>query len=471
MSTFYLTYLRRELRHRIRQATVIAIGLAIGVGLVVVVTAAASGVKNAQAAVLHSLYGVGTDVTVTKAIGKPPASAHGPGSFSPGQNSQVVDQLAAGNLGLIDESMVARIARLHMVAGAAGGLAGQTDTRLTIPSLAQLGPGGQPPASALNPVTFLVDGVDTAHAQLGPFASASVSSGRGFRASDARSRLAVVDSGYATTNRLRVGSTVTVAGKPFKVIGLIRQTAGSGADVYVPLAQDQAVGIGPFGASLNDRVNTIYVAAASSADIPAVQREIAALLPSATVSTSSSLAGAVTGSIHSAASLADDLGRWLAVAVLIAAFAMASLLTIGAVSRRVREFGTLKALGWRGRRIVAQVLGESLVTGLAGAVLGAAAALAGIAALNAVAPRLSATVPANPGSPPPQNVSFNGSGRSTSTAAGYYHTVAVHLTAPVTPTVIVLAVLLAMAGGLVAGSLGSWRAARLHPAAAMASVE
>ena len=468
---FYLTYLRRELGHRIRQATVIAVGLAVGIGLVVVVTATASGVKNAQAAVLHSLYGVGTDVTVTKAVGKPPASAHGRGGFSPGKNSQVVDQLSGGSLGLIDESFVARIARLHGVAAAAGGLAGQTDTRLTIPSLSQLGPGGQPPASALSPVTFLVDGIDTARTSLSPYASGVISSGRGLRASDARSRVAVVDSGYATTEKLKVGSTVTVAGKRFKVIGLIRQAAGSAADVYIPLAEDQAIGMGPFGAGLHGQVNTIYVAAASAADIPAVQKEIAALLPSATVSTSSSLASAVTGSIASAASLADDLGRWLAVAVLIAAFAVASLLTIGAVGRRVREFGTLKALGWRGRRIVGQVLGESLVTGLGGAVLGVAVGLAGIAVVNAIAPALSATVGANPGGPVPQNVGFNGGGKTTSTPAGYYHSVAVHLTAPVTITVIVLAVVLALAGGLVAGSLGSWRAARLHPADALSSVE
>jgi putative ABC transport system permease protein len=468
---FYLTYLRRELRHRIRQAAIIAVGLAVGIGLVVVVTAAASGVKNAQAAVLHSLYGVGTDVTVTKAVGKPPASAHGPGGFSLGNSSQVVDQLIGGSLGLIDESFVARIARLPGVAASAGGLVGQSDTRLTIPSRSQLGPGGQPPASALNPVTFLVDGIDTAHTQLSPYGSGAISSGRGLRASDARSRVAVVDSGYAATSKLKVGSTVTVAGKRFTVIGLIRQAAGSAADVYIPLAEDQAIGLGPFGASLHGQVNTVYVAAASSADIPAVQKEITALLPSATVSTSASLASAVTGSIASAASLAGDLGRWLAAAVLIAAFAMASLLTIGAVGRRIREFGTLKALGWRSRRIVAQVLGESLVTGSAGAILGVAVGVAGIAVVNAVAPALSATVGANPGGPVPQNVSFNGAGETKSAAAGYYHTVALHLTAPVTITVIVLAVVLALVGGLVAGSLGSWRAARLHPADALTSVE
>ena len=62
----FLTYLRRELRRRMRQAIFIALGLALGIGLVITVTAASSGVSSSQGTVLHSLYGVGTDVTVTQ---------------------------------------------------------------------------------------------------------------------------------------------------------------------------------------------------------------------------------------------------------------------------------------------------------------------------------------------------------------------------------------------------------------------
>ena len=47
----------------------------------------------------------------------------------------------------------------------------------------------------------------------------------------------------------------------------------------------------------------------------------------------------------------------------------------------------------------------------------------------------------------------------------------VHLTAPVTIEIIIAAVLLAIAGGLIAGIFGGWRAARLRPAAALARVE
>ena len=72
----FFIYLRRELRRRMRQVIFIALGLALGIGLVITVTAASSGVKNAQGSVLHSLYGVDTDITVTQ-----PRPARGPAAF------------------------------------------------------------------------------------------------------------------------------------------------------------------------------------------------------------------------------------------------------------------------------------------------------------------------------------------------------------------------------------------------------
>ena len=62
----FFTYIYRELRRRHRQALLTALGLAVGVALVVAVTAYAGGVSDAQDEVLHSLYGVGTDITVSQ---------------------------------------------------------------------------------------------------------------------------------------------------------------------------------------------------------------------------------------------------------------------------------------------------------------------------------------------------------------------------------------------------------------------
>jgi ABC-type antimicrobial peptide transport system permease subunit len=215
-------------------------------------------------------------------------------------------------------------------------------------------------------------------------------------------------------------------------------------------------------------VNTIYVTATSAAVIPAVQAEVKRLLPGDTVTTAASLASQVTGSLSSTAKLANDLGRWLSVLVLIAAFAVASLLTMAAVARRVREFGTLKALGWRSRRIITQVMGESLVLGIIGGAAGIGLGYAGAAIITAVSPKLSASIASSTG---PHIFTAGGgatAGRAFPAAAS--QTVAVPMSASVTVAAIVAAVLLAVAGGLLAGSFGSWRIARLRPADALARV-
>src|SRR5690349_9391333 len=93
----FFTYLWRELRRRARQAIFIAVGLALGIGLVITVTAASAGVKNAQSSVLHSLYGVGTDITVTKAPSAPAAGGNGGFGFSFRQRTGTSARPAAGS--------------------------------------------------------------------------------------------------------------------------------------------------------------------------------------------------------------------------------------------------------------------------------------------------------------------------------------------------------------------------------------
>jgi len=483
---FFLTYLGRELRRRMRQAVVIALGLALGVGLVITVTAASSGVKKAQADVLSSLYGVGTDATITKkpsppkggggqrlgiGPGTPGGARGGPGGGGAPRvcvngtcktlSGGMIDNLTSTSYAPISQSSVARVARLHDVASAAGALV-LSDTQVTIPSQAH--------PNVPGPKNFSVDGVDTGHLALGPLSNGKIRSGRDLTAADEHSDVAVVDSNYANANKLKTGSKITVGGKAFTVIGIVSQPQGSGApDVYIPLARAQALATTGPGAKthLTGEVNTIYVTAASAADIAAVQHEISRLLPSATVTTAASLASQVTGSLASTARLANDLGRWLSVLVLIAAFAVASLLTIAAVARRVREFGTLKALGWRGRRLVGQVMGESVVTGLAGGAAGVGLGFAGAALITKIAPKLSATVAQATG----QHFFALGPGGPASSSPTVTHTVSVPLSAQVSTAAILAAVLLAVAGGLLAGSLGGWRIGRLRPAVALATVE
>jgi len=481
---FFITYLRRELRCRMRQAVFIALGLALGVGLVVTVAAASAGVNKAQSGVLSALYGVGTDITVTGNAPPPhyssagstqPAKVTPPSKngqtlqISPGGGAQICDNghcvNAAGRTydrlippyqEPISASTVAVVARLHDVAAAAGVLT-LVDSAITYPANSA----GSPQLA-----TFTVDGVGTGHTPVGPLAAATISSGHFFTAADSHADVAVVDSGYAASSNLKTGSTITINQVRFTVIGIDTQPQEtSPPDVYIALARAQTLATATknLGGSVANTVNLIYVAAASAADIPVVQHEISRRLPGDIVTAAGSLASQVTGSVSTAARLTSDLGKWVSVLVLIAAFAVASLLTMAAVARRAAEFGTLKALGWPTRRIIAQVLGESLATGIAGAAAGIGLGFAGAAIIAAVAPRLSATAPSSTIGSMQQVIQAGG------TALGN-RTVVVPLSPSITIGVIVLAVILAMAGSLLAGALGSWRIARLRPAGALALV-
>ena len=492
----FFTYLRRELRRRMRQAIFIAVGLALGIGLVITVNAASSGVRAAQGTVLQNLYGVGTSATVTTA---PSAGSFGLGgrnfTFKPGATIKIDQLTATRSLGSLNDSAVTTISKLNGVAAAAGAVtAANVNTTFKIPNFNSGGGngngggggsgrpaggfGGPGSFSAGNQVT--VNGVDLASGgqPLGPLSNGTLSSGRTLKTSDASSDVAVVDSSYAKSAGLKVGSDVTIANTKFPVVGIVTDPAGdSSADIYIPLARAQALA----SPSMSGKVNTIYVAAASSADIATVQREIRNAVPGATVTTSADLASEVTGSLASASSLANNLGKWLAIAVLVAAFLLASLLTMAAVTRRVREFGTLKALGWRSRRVIGQVMGESITMGIIGGVAGIGLGFAGAKIVTKVAPSLTASVGQTTGSATPGGArafgggapggGFGGRPGGGFRTAAAAHPTTVHLTAPVTLNIIILAVVLAVAGGLIAGTLGGWRAARLRPAAALARVE
>lgn len=466
---FFLTYLRRELLGRPRQAAVIAAGLALGIALVVVVTALSTGVGRAQGKVLGALYGVGTDITVTTAT-HPATGSGGFKQITPEPYVRHSDILSSPTLGTLTASTVSTIAGLHNVAAAVGGLV-LTEIQATIPA-----DNAPPPSSFKPPVQTSVVGVDPGHPEYGPLASARVNAGHGFTTAESAADVAVLDAGYASAHRLTVGSTITVAGARLRVIGLVQQNGASNPpSVYLPLTRAQQL------AKLPGKVNIVYVQAASAALVGRVTNEINKRMPAAKVTNSANLAKGVAGSLATTAKLANSLGRWLAVLTLTIAFVTASLLTLAAVTRRAREFGTLKALGWPSRRITVQLLGECVVVGIVGAVLGIVAGLGGARLASAVAPRLVATVQQT-------NIGKGGFGGDLGANGGIFsgqvggpvttfanpsatHTVALPFHAPVTPATIAVAATLALVGALIAGSAGSWRITRLRPAVALASVE
>ena len=485
----FLTYLKRELRRRRRQATLVILGLAVGIGLVLTVGAASAGVNAAQGEVLQSLYGVGTDITVTQQAQR---GAGGPGRFDFGSGDTTStnvtqDRLTTGpGVATMDESAVATAAGQAHVSAARGSLSlndVNVSGNFTPPTGGQtnVGPGqggqqqGARPQIDIN--SFSIMGVDVADGSVGPLSSATLADGRGFTADDATAAVALVSADHANDKDLAVGDTITIAGTSVSIVGIVNTPSGDTTNVFLPLTEAQTL------ANMAGKVTTIYVKATSANDVTAAQSEIQTALSGTTVKTASDLASQVSGSLSSAASLARNLGTWLSIAVLVAAFAMAALLTISSVSRRIREFGTLKALGWRGRRIVGQVMGESLVQGLLGGAVGIGLGFLGAYLVSALAPELTASVATGPTGGPGGGAFAGGpaGGGAAGGAEGGFRpggalnaaaqAISVHLTAPVTLTAIALAASLAIAGGLVAGGLGSWRASRLRPADALRRVD
>ncbi len=273
--------------------------------------------------------------------------------------------------------------------------------------------------SSFNTNSYTVTGVDISHGQLGPLSTGTISSGRTFTTADDSKDVALVEASYATSEKLKVGSTIAVGNSKgtatnFTVVGIVSEPSGdSPSDVYLPLGVAQSL------ANLKSDVNTIYVSATSNNDITTLASTIKSTVSGSTVTDENSLASEVTGSLSSAASLANSLGKWLAIAVLIAAFLLASLLTMSAVSRRIREFGTLKALGWRSRRVVGQVLGESIAIGIVGGVVGVGLGFLGAALVDHFSGSLSASLGSATGSATPGGAQrFGGAGGGTGGTGG-----------------------------------------------------
>ncbi|MET7847224.1 ABC transporter permease [Streptomyces avermitilis] len=485
-------YLKRELSRRKKAALVIAMGLALGIALVITVNSVSAGMQQAQDKVLKSLYGLGTDMTVTKAQAAPTGNASGRPKFdfdarSDSDDTQSSDRVMTQGGQSLKSSLVEKVATQKGVASAVGALSlnvtkvdgsftqGKAKSSTTQQQGGgQGGPGGgtstgqpqvQGGGASFDVNSYSVAGVDVTQQDLGPLATSKITTGKTFTASQTNAKVAVLSKSYAKENKYTVGKTIKISGTKYKVIGIATpDSSESTTDVYLPLKQAQTLG------DSKNKVTTIYVKATDSKQIDTVKATIQKNIDGTTVTTSADLADTVSGSLSTASNLATSVGKWLSIAVLVAAFLVAALLTSSAVSRRVREFGTLKALGWPSGKVTRQVVGESIVNGLLGGALGIGIGLAAAYTVTAISPTLTAQLGSSGGGggggmgggPGGQG----GPGRQAAST-----TMDIALSAPVSLTTIALAAGLAIAGGLIAGAMGGWRASRMRPADALRSVQ
>jgi ABC-type antimicrobial peptide transport system permease subunit len=485
---FYLRYIAAELRRRKARTILTSLGLAVGVGLVATVVALSQGLDEAQSKVLAPLTGVGTDMSVDRPI------------IVSGAGSEKKVQLGFGGEALTGKErrqLLRENANIHAELPQPGELApGErfsskvfTSTDLSFPEtearevaeisgVERIAPalnvglltvsGAAPEPSALAGSSsqtgmsisqLTITGVDPSAPDLAPVTPAQVGRGRFFASGARNASAAIVSEGYANRERLAVGDRVKLDKRRFTIVGIARPPlGGQTSDVYLDLGAAQAL------SGRQRRVNALRVRAASTEQVASVAAEIETSFPGAQVTTASELADRVSGSLVDTKNLSDKLGAALAVVALAAAVLIASLLTLSSVNKRTRELGTLKAVGWRRLLVIRQIIGESLAQGALGGAMGVLIGIGGAALISAFGPTLKATVaqqdPAASGL-----ISSFGQGKVVSGSNS------VTLEAPVDISMLLLAIALAVLGGLIAGAIGAGRAARLSPAEALRSVE
>jgi putative ABC transport system permease protein len=170
-----------------------------------------------------------------------------------------------------------------------------------------------------------------------------------------------------------VGDEIAIAGETFRVVGIFESDSlFENGGLIIPLAELQRM-MGRQG-----QVSGFVVAAKSSepGEISKLARRIEQRIPGV---------AAVPARDFVQSDIQIRLTKTMAWATTAVALILGSIgllnTMVMAVFERTGEVGLLRALGWRRPRILALILGEALVLGLLGSVVGTALAYGGVRAL------------------------------------------------------------------------------------------
>ena len=173
-----------------------------------------------------------------------------------------------------------------------------------------------------------------------------------------------------------IGSTITIGGQPFEVVGILQAKGSTG-----PVSQDDQILV-PYTTVQDqfvpgDKVRSVGISVASADQIDLVKAEIATLLESRhgiaaggtddfTIADQAQLLTTVSG-------VSDLLTLLLAgiasISLVVGGIGIMNIMLVS-VRERTREIGIRKAIGARGRDILAQFLVEALVLSVLGGIFG-----------------------------------------------------------------------------------------------------
>jgi putative ABC transport system permease protein len=202
-------------------------------------------------------------------------------------------------------------------------------------------------------------------------------------------RIAVLGASTAETLRLDaedLGTEISIGGIPFTLIGILQPKGGASFQdpddqVIVPIGTVQKYFVG------GDSVRSIGVSVASTADMTATNAEITALLRDRHELAAADNADFdifdQTQLLDAASSISGTLtlllGGIASISLVVGGIGIMNIMLVS-VRERTREIGIRKAIGARGRDILAQFLVEALTLSLLGGLIGIAVGL-GVSAL------------------------------------------------------------------------------------------
>jgi putative ABC transport system permease protein len=394
--------------HRLRSGLTM-LGILIGIAAVILTVGLGEG---AQAQVASAINSLGTNLLVV----------------SPGSSTSTTTGVRGGS-----GSATTLTVQDATALGAAG----------VAPDIAAVAPTTSRNSSlAAGPTTWTTSVVGTTPAWL-TVRARTVSEGRFLTDADETSEAAVTVLGASTAEELfgttnAVGRTVTIGSTPFSVVGVLASAGTSSAQnqddqavVPISTAADRLI-----GGSTRTSVQSIYLEATTSDTLSAAYQEANQELLALHHITNPAAADFTIASQESLLSTASSVSQTLtlllggvaAISLLVGGIGVMNIMLVS-VTERIREIGLRKAVGASPVVIRRQFMVEASVLGLAGGVLGALLGIAGALVLP--------------------------------------HLVAIQIA--ISPSATVVAILTAIAIGLVFGVYPASRAARLAPIDALRS--
>ncbi|MGP8072681.1 MAG: ABC transporter permease [Thermoplasmata archaeon] len=306
--------------------------------------------------------------------------------------------------------------------------------------------GGSPPVEGIDVTTggSLLNIIGSGTAAGSPY---TMTDGRNLQPSDQGSLVAVIPAGYASSNNIPLGGSVSANGTSFTVVGFYTtgssyaNAAGSIIVPYSPAASDLQVP-GP---------NVLYVTVDTSSSVFSVVNAIQTTLGSGYQVQPLSNLGSAGNTLTSIAN-SNELEEYLS---LVVGVGVIGLVTFLITSQRKREIGLLKAIGFKDGTVASQLTLESVLWSTIGLPLAfAVTLLLGPFVLQSVIQS------ANAGGTQVIN------GHSVSTASSTLSAITFGLT----PSLILLAVAVTLGIGVAGALYPVIRAIRMSPAEALRHV-